>query len=201
ERIRPPPANRLVARAPAGAARPRGGAYVVRALVRHWLARSLFGAALLSGLLGLVALWGSWASQPTEVKIEHFYINVVLVVSLQVFSGNSGILSFGQMAFVGAGAYTASILTVDPALKPTLLTGLPHFLQTTHLSFLEATLLAGGVAAVFALATGLPVLRLDGASAVIAILALLLISDVIFSAWIGVTHGAGGLYAIPSYSQ
>ena len=68
--------------------------------MRHWLARSLFGAALLSGLLALVALWGSWASQPTEVKIEHFYINVVLVVSLQVFSGNSGILSFGQMALV-----------------------------------------------------------------------------------------------------
>jgi len=174
----------------------------VKAVTGHWLAESLFGAALMSGLLALVGLWGwEWASQPTEVKIEHFFINVILVVSLQVFSGNSGILSFGQMAFVGVGAYTASILTVDPALKPTLLTGLPHFLETAHVSFLEATLLAGLVAGVFALATGLPVLRLDGASAVIAILALLLISDVIFDAWIGVTHGAGGLYAIPDESR
>jgi branched-chain amino acid transport system permease protein len=135
------------------------------------------------------------------VKIEHFFINVILVVALQVFSGNSGILSFGQMAFVGVGAYTASILTVDPALKPTLLTGLPHFLETAHLSFLTATLVAAVVAGVFALAAGLPVLRLDGASAVIAILALLLISDVVFGAWIGVTNGQGGLYAIPDESR
>ncbi len=169
---------------------------------RHWLVESLAGAALLSGLLALVGLWGwQWAGRSTEVKIEHFFINVVLVVSLQVFSGNSGILSFGQMAFVGTGAYAASILTIDPALKPTLLTGLPHFLETAHVSFVEATLLAGVVAGVLALATGLPVLRLDGASAVIAILAVLLISDVVFGAWIGVTHGAGGLYAIPGESR
>jgi len=174
----------------------------VRALGRHWVGESVTGAGLLSALLALVALWGwRWAGEANEVKVEHFFINVVLVVSLQVFSGNSGILSFGQMAFVGVGAYTASILTLDPALKPTLLTGLPHFLDTAHVSFLEATLLAGLVAAVLALATGLAVLRLDGASAVIAILALLLISDVVFGAWIGVTHGQGGLYAIPDESS
>ena len=169
---------------------------------RHWLVESIAGAALLSGLLALVGLWGwQWAGRSTEVKIEHFFINVVLVVSLQVFSGNSGILSFGQMAFVGAGAYAAAILTIDPALKPTLLTGLPHFLETAHLSFVEATLLAGVLAGVLALATGLAVLRLDGASAVIAILAVLLVSDVVFGAWIGVTHGGGGLYAIPPESR
>jgi branched-chain amino acid transport system permease protein len=166
--------------------------------VRRWLAESLAGAALLSALLALVALWGwQWAGASTDVKIEHFFINVILVVALQVFSGNSGILSFGQMAFVGVGAYAASIVTVDPALKPTLLTGLPHFLQTSHVSFLSAMLIAAAVASLFALATGFVVLRLDGASAVIAILSLLLISDVVFGAWIGVTHGAGGLYAIP----
>ncbi len=169
---------------------------------RHWILESLGGAALLAGALALVGLWGwQWAGHATETKIERFFINVILVVALQVFSGNSGILSFGQMAFVGAGAYAASILTVDPALKPTLLTGLPHFLATTHVSFLEATLVAGLVAAAFALATGFAVLRLDGASAVIAILALLLISDVVFGAWIGVTNGQGGLYAIPDDSR
>jgi branched-chain amino acid transport system permease protein len=168
----------------------------------HWLFGSLAGAALASLLPALVALYGwRWASEPMEAKVEHFLINVVLVVALQVFSGNSGILSFGQMAFVGVGAYCASILTIDPVLKPTLLTGLPHFLTTAHVSFLAAVAVAGLVAGAAALVTGLALLRLDGASAVIAILALLLIADVIFDAWIGVTRGAGGLYAIPDESQ
>lgn len=167
-------------------------------VLRHWLLEGALGAALPAALLGLVALYGwLWGSSTLNTKIDLFLINVVFVLGLQVFSGNSGILSFGQMAFVGTGAYAASILTIDPGLKPTLLTGLPGFLQTARLSFWAATLAAAGVAGAVALLTGLPILRLDGASAVIAILSLLLIADVVFSAWIGVTHGAGGLYAIP----
>jgi branched-chain amino acid transport system permease protein len=169
----------------------------VRAL-RHWVVQSTVGTALVAAGLVLVALWG-WVDSAQQTKLTHFFINVVLVVALQVFSGNSGILSFGQMAFVGTGAYVGAILTIDPTIKPTLLTGLPRFLETAHLSFVEATLLAAGAGALLALVTGLPILRLDGASAVIAILSLLLISDVVFAAWIGVTRGAGGLYDLPNY--
>jgi branched-chain amino acid transport system permease protein len=165
-------------------------------VLRYWGLESALGAALLSAGLFLVALWG-WEWGGNESKITHFFINVTFVVALQVFSGNSGILSFGQMAFVGTGAYVAAILTIDPLLKPTLLTGLPHFLETAHVSFGAAVLLAAAAGGVLAVASGLPILRLDGASAVIAILALLLIADVVFSAWIGVTRGAGGLYALP----
>lgn len=167
-------------------------------ILRFWALEAAGGAALLAAGLVLVALYG-WlaADESLESKITLFLINVVFVVALQTFSGNSGILSFGQMAFVGTGAYVAAILTIDPALKPTLLTGLPGFLDGVQLSFLEATLAAAVAAGVLALLTGLPILRLDGATAVIAILSLLLIADVVFSGWIGVTRGAGGLYAIP----
>ena len=170
----------------------------MRRVLRHPAADSLLGAGVVCGALALVALYGALAADASvKSKIVLFFVNVVFVVGLQAFSGNSGILSFGQMAFVGTGAYVASILTIDPLLKPTLLTGLPGFLETAHLSFLEATLAAAAVAGLVALVTGLPILRLDGASAVIAILSLLLIADVVFSAWIGVTRGAGGLYGIP----
>ncbi len=167
-------------------------------LGRSWVAEAAAGAALPAAVLVLVAGYG-WlvADEGLQTKITLFFINVVFVVALQTFSGNSGILSFGQMAFVGVGAYVAAILTIDPALKPTLLTGLPGFLDRAQLSFVEATAAAAAVAALVALVTGLPILRLDGASAVIAILSLLLIADVVFSGWIGVTRGAGGLYAIP----
>src|SRR5437016_13837424 len=109
--------------------------------LRHWTVQSTAGSALVAAGLALAALWG-WTDSSQQTKLTHFVINVVLVVALQVFSGNSGILSFGQMAFVGTGAYVGAVLTIDPTLKPALLTGLPHFLETAHLSFVEATLAA-----------------------------------------------------------
>jgi branched-chain amino acid transport system permease protein len=168
----------------------------VRGLLRYWAVESALGTApILAGLL-LVALWG-WSWGGDESKLSHFFINVVLVVALQLFSGNSGILSFGHMAFVGTGAYLAGLLTIDPALKSTF-TGLPHFLVTPHWNWVLALLAAAGVAGVLAAVSGLAILRLDGASAVIAILALLLIADIVFTAWTDVTRGAGGLYPLPA---
>jgi branched-chain amino acid transport system permease protein len=166
-------------------------------VLRSWIVESALGAALLSGLLALVAIWG-WQDATQTDKITHFFINVALVVALQLFSGNTGILSFGQMAFVGLGAYTAAVLTLDPVLKPTLVSGLPHFVETANLSFTWAILAAAAVAGALALVTALPLVRLDGASAVIAILALLLIADVVFSAGLGFAkQGSGELYALP----
>src|SRR6059058_1590653 len=95
--------------------------------LRHWTVQSTAGSALVAAGLALAALWG-WTDSSQQTKLTHFFINVVLVVALQVFSGNSGILSFGQMAFVGTGAYVAGIFTFDPALRQLYLTSLPHFM-------------------------------------------------------------------------
>jgi branched-chain amino acid transport system permease protein len=151
---------------------------------------------LLAGLLSLIALWG-WVGGGDHSKLTHFFINVVIVLSLQVFSGNSGILSFGQMAFVGTGAYVAGILTFDPSLRQLYLTSLPHFMQTYTASFGVAVVCAAAAGALLAVLSGIPIVRLDGASAVIAILALLLIADVVFGAWTGVTRGGAGLFGLP----
>ena len=172
---------------------------------RYWAVESAAGSALIAAGLGLVLLYGLfWAGGTTrhtilfsKDTIVFFFIDVVLVVGLQIFSGNSGILSFGHTAFIGTAAYAASLLTLDPALKPYVSPGLPHFIKTHSVGFLPATLVAVAIVGVLALATGLVVLRLDGASAVIAILSLLLIAFVVFSAWTSVTRGAGGLYGMP----
>ena len=168
----------------------------MRAVARWWALESALGAGLVAGLLALVAWWGV-SDKAQSDKVTHFLINVVLVLALQLFSGNTGILSFGQMAFVGTGAYVAAILTLDPALKPTVMTGLPHFLQTAHYGWLGALLIAGAAGGLLALVSGIPVLRLDQASAVIAILALVLIADIVFGAWVGVTNGGAGVYGLP----
>jgi branched-chain amino acid transport system permease protein len=166
-------------------------------VLRYWAVESAVGGALLAGLVALVAVWG-WQSPSEKDKVTHFFINVVFVVALQLFSGNSGILSFGQMAFIGIGAYTASVLTLDPVLKPTVLAHLPHAIMTSHVSFALAVLAAAAVAGVVALVTAFPLVRLDGASAVIAILSLLLIADVAFSAGLGIApQGSGEIYGLP----
>src|SRR5207237_946616 len=86
-----------------------------------------FIAVVLGGLGNLTGARGGDHS-----KLTHFFINVTIVVALQAFSGNSGILSFGHMALFGTGAYVAGILTLDPALKATYLPSLPHFLQEAN---------------------------------------------------------------------
>jgi branched-chain amino acid transport system permease protein len=172
---------------------------------RYWAVESAAGSGLIAAGLALVLVYGLfWAGGTTrhtilfsKDTIVFFFIDVVLVVGLQIFSGNSGILSFGHTAFIGTAAYTASLLTIDPGLKPYVSPGLPHYLEMHSVGFVPAVLFAVALVAVLALATGLVVLRLDGASAVIAILALLLIANVVFGAWTSVTRGAGGLYGMP----
>ena len=41
-------------------------------------------------------------------------VNVVLVVGLYTFAGNSAILSFGHMSFMAIGAYATALLTIPP---------------------------------------------------------------------------------------
>jgi branched-chain amino acid transport system permease protein len=146
----------------------------------------------------LAAAYASaFGSRTLQLEVTTFLIAVVMVVGLQIFSGNTGIMSFGQMAFVGVGAYVGSMFTLDPALKLALGLSLPGFVMDAQLSLVPAALIAALVAGVVAALTSLPVLRLPGTSAVIAIFALLLISGAIFQAWTGVTRGAGGYYAVP----
>ena len=50
-------------------------------------------------------------------------ISLVLVLGLQVFMGNSGILSFAHIGFMGVGAYTSAVLTIPAQMKGMALPG------------------------------------------------------------------------------
>ena len=87
---------------------------------------ALWGWALISLLLlggmFLVRTYGSTSSSRTYVV---FLVNVMLVVSLQTFIGNSGIVSFGHVAFMGIGAYTTALVTILTTIKAAQLPDLP----------------------------------------------------------------------------
>jgi branched-chain amino acid transport system permease protein len=164
----------------------------------RWIVAPTIGASALAAVLVAVAAY-AWLddSRAAQERVVYFFVNLIIVLALQTFSGNSGMMSFGHMAFVGVGAYVASILTVDPTLKQQELTGLPGFLASSQLSLLPAAAVAAGAAAVLAVLYGVLLFRLSEASAIIGIFSLLLIANAIFGGWSSVTGGGGGIYGMP----
>src|SRR3954447_26832366 len=114
-------------------------------------------------LMVLILVVASIGSNPSPVNQRHtieVLVNVVLVVGLYVFAGNSGVLSFGQMSFMAIGAYATAILTIPTIQKRFLLPDLPGFLAHMHLATLPAAVVAGLVAAAVAAVIALPIVRL-----------------------------------------
>ena len=123
-------------------------------------------------LVLLAALLGTSAGANQTYFVDAL-INVSIVVGLYLFVGNSGVLSFGHIAFFAIGAWTAGVLTVPVSEKPAIMPNLAHFLRTTTTGNIRSLLLAAAIGAVFALLVGLPLMRLSGLAAGIATFAVL----------------------------
>ncbi|RVA32942.1 branched-chain amino acid ABC transporter ATP-binding protein/permease [Mesorhizobium sp. M7D.F.Ca.US.004.03.1.1] len=129
--------------------------------------------------------------------VTYAAIMLTAVLGLQIFSGNSGIVSFGQAAFVGLGAYATGILTMPTALQRTALRDLPQFLAGHQLSFFAALAVVLVLAVIIGLLTGTPLLRLSGSSASIATLAMLIIVYTLLVAGREITRGSQPFYGVP----
>jgi len=133
----------------------------------------------------------------SERILTVFFISLIGVVGIGIYTGNSGILSFGHVAFMGIGAYAASILTLPVPLKTATLPKLPDWLATTQLDLVSATVIAVAFTAVVALVIGLAIGRLEGSAAVIATLGLLIIVHGVIIGWRDVTRGAQSFFGVP----
>jgi len=90
---------------------------------------SLVGGLILClPLIALAVLFEFLTGAALQRTYTLFLINLIAVIGLGVFSGNSGILSFGHVAFIGLGAYVSSILTLPLATKASALPHLPAML-------------------------------------------------------------------------
>ncbi len=147
----------------------------------------------------VAAVWvvGLLAGETLERQVVLGLMNLVAVVGLWVFSGTSGVLSFGHVAFMAVGAYTAGILAIPVDEKALLLPDLPGVLRDTSLSPLAATLAGGLVAAAFALVLCGPIMRLSGIAASLTTLAVLAIVYVVAANWQAVTGGTSGIAGVP----
>ncbi len=156
----------------------------------------LLGPVALVALVGLVG--SRTASTANAIEFRTVLVYVAIVISLYVFVGNSGVLSFGQVSFVAVGAFAAGLMTVPTLVKPGVLPELYPFLKNHSIGNLESLLLAAGIGAIYALAVGIPLMRLTGLAAGIATLAVLGLTYNILTYWPRIGPGATALSLIPT---
>jgi branched-chain amino acid transport system permease protein len=167
------------------------------------LARRIWPPFFLSGIVVitwvLVDSFGDVVYTATAVKM---FLMLMIVLGLQIFSGNSGVLSFGHVAFMAIGAYSSALLTIPTETKKFTYLTMPHFLKywifPAQLNWLEGTLAGAGFALVFALITAAPIVRLNGVAAGIATLAILVIVHEFDYQTSAVTRGTSTQIGVPT---
>jgi branched-chain amino acid transport system permease protein len=174
----------------------RAGAFV-RPSTRSELAARLGSLAMLLALVAAVTGLASLGSAVLQNVLIVMLINLTLVVGLYIFVGNTGVFSFGHIAFMAIGAYTAGIFRIPEETKTTLFQ-LPPWLERAHLSSLEAVLLGAGVATLAAMVVALPLMRLGGLTAGLGTFALLNIVNIVAANWNAFTGGSTGMAGVPT---
>ncbi|HKT84145.1 MAG TPA: branched-chain amino acid ABC transporter permease, partial [Solirubrobacterales bacterium] len=149
-------------------------------------------------LIALVVLVGGSGTPSLQGTVTQVLCNLIVVVGLQVFVGNSGVYSFGQLGFTTAGAYVAALLTLPAAFALLQTPGLPHFIAEADPGPLVSTLLAAAVAGLLAALIGLPLMRTSTLAIPISTFAFLVVAYNIVANWDQVTGGSAGLVSIPT---
>src|SRR3546814_6101403 len=111
--------------------------------------------------------------------------------------GNSGILSFAHIGFMGIGAYISAVLSMPLQMKGMALPDLYPILKTVQLSPYLAMAVGTAAAALVAAIISYPLMRLSDAAAVITSFALLVVLHTIMVNWSAVTNGPRTLFGVP----
>ncbi len=149
-------------------------------------------------LIAITALVGANGTPSFQDTVTTILCNLIIVIGLQVFVGNSGVYSFGQLGFATAGAYIAALLTLPAAFVLLQTPGLPSFIADAHLGALASTLIAAFVSGLLAIAIGLPLMRTSTLAIPISTFAFLIVAYSVVANWDRVTGGSSGLVSIPS---
>lgn len=125
--------------------------------------RNAIGNIILFCLLVAVlfVIDGTSKSYDMIVKVlEKGCVYAVVVVSMNLLNGFTGLFSLGQAGFMLIGAYVYSIFSIDDASRVMVYGFSGEPLVNFRLPIIVAILLAGVFASVFAFLIGLPVLKL-----------------------------------------
>ncbi len=164
--------------------------------------RPLAGALALFALLALgTEAYGSFAGDSGTRLMTLMLIDLIAVLGLQTFVGNSGVLSFGHVGIAGLAAYATAILCTPAALKASVLLDAPLGLAHVELAATLATVIGVLFGVACGMLVGLVVLRLSGMAASIVSLAALIVVNTLLTNASSVTGGAEGFFGIPPFSS
>jgi branched-chain amino acid transport system permease protein len=153
-----------------------------------------------AGIL-LIGILTQLLNVPLLIRIiTVMFISLILVLGLQLYMGNSGILSFAHIGFMGIGAYASVIFSMTPTAKAMTNPDMYPFLIPLHLPFLPSVLIGALAAAFVAAVVGFPLMRLSDAAAVITTFALLVIIHVVLVHWDPVSNGPRTLFGVNNYT-
>ncbi len=161
----------------------------LRRLVAPSLSAVVLFAVLVAG--GLLYTMGGGASR--EALVTQGLINAVMVCGLQLYIGNTGILSFGHMGFAAIAGYAFAVTAISPERKQRVIPDAPFGLVDVNLAPWQATVVAVLVAMVVAVVVGIGLAR-SGAksgavSATVITLALLFMTHELAVNWTKLTGG------------
>jgi branched-chain amino acid transport system permease protein len=155
---------------------------------------------LMVGIL-LLAILVELIGVPLLIRIVTvMFVSLILVLGLQLYMGNSGILSFAHIGFMGIGAYTSVLFSMTPIAKEMANPDMYPILIPLHLPFLPSLLIGALTAAFIAAVVGYPLMRLSDAAAVITTFALLVITHVVLVHWDPVSNGPRTLFGVNNYT-
>jgi len=126
------------------------------------------GGLLFGAVVGMGLLYVGWSGGAAERLFTSLLINATVVVGMQIFIGNTGILSFGHIGFGAIAGYTFVLLAIDGERKAHLIPDAPFGLVEVTVHPVAALGAAVAVTAVVAAVVGLGLVRAGAASGAIA---------------------------------
>ena len=148
-------------------------------------------------LVALTAAVGAGGTPSFEETVTLILCNLIIVLGLQVFIGNSGVYSFGQLGFAASGAYVAALLTLPAAFAALQTPELPKLIADAQLGPLLSTLIAAVASGLLAAVVGWPLMRTSTLAIPISTFAFLIVAYNVLANWDLVTGGSSGLVSIP----
>src|SRR5262249_3247608 len=132
--------------------------------------------------------------------IDEMLTNLMLVVGLQIFIGNTGVLSFGHMAFAEIAAYATALAAIPILTKAAALPDVPFGLADLELGALGSVVFAVVVTTFLGAFVGIVVCGASGLAPTMITLAALFVVAQLVKNWNELTRGAGGLSGAPRLS-
>lgn len=158
----------------------------------------LVGAALLAAVLVVIGVATLYFGSRYQIRLVYSaYVNLIVVLGLQVFMGNARITNLSHSAFMGIGAYAAALCVTPENIKKISLPAAPWGLADFSLDPVLSAAIAIAITAVLAFLLGLFIVRLTSIGATIVTLAVLVIVHAVFLYRTDIFKGNQAFFGIP----